>query len=298
MFRWGRLLLCCFAALALLAALAAAGAPKGVLLQYHQGEGDRASYDYSATLSAKLALNDGTLTKIHSSLRMKNTAEFLGLSGDGTLRVQAEVNSGTIKVTAQGKTETSDVEPVMACYDLFPCGEIKYRELASGQAVTAPGLFAAFAPDDSFLIGGVGIFPKKPVKVGEAWKGVVNLPTLSGDPGETVQVKYESKLLGQTSYLGRACYKVKTDYRAFQRESQEVPEISGSVLVKAKVTGSTTWLFDPEQGLIMKADGTDNLTATALVDMAAEGQNELKVTGTFEEHTKLIEYNGRAVVAK
>ncbi len=295
--RWGlRLSLSLFAITA--AGLAAAGAPQGVILKYHEGEGDRATYEFTATAHAKIAVNDGVVRKGDFGLRFKTTAEFLGLTPDGTIRVQGEVTSGTASAKVGGKTATAPVEPSTVNYDITPRGEMKYRELASGQPPALPDIFLVFAPDDAFLTGGVGVFPKTPVTVGSAWHGVIAFPALGGEAGATVEAKYDSKIVGQTPYAGRTCYRIKTDYRVFHQETMPSPDGTATATVKAKGVSSVTWLFDPAAGLVMKADEAATLTTTVTIDHMVEGQNVVKLTTALENHSRMSEYNGEKLAAK
>jgi hypothetical protein len=204
-------------ALAIATGGAAGGVPRGVVLKYHDGEGDRATYEVTAAAHAKIAVNDGVVQKGEFGLRFKTTAEFLGLTPDETIRIQGEVISGTTSGKVAGKTASAALTPSLANYEITPCGETKYRELASGVPPAMPDVFLVLAPDDAFLTGGVGVFPKTPVGVGSAWHGSVTLPPFGGGADDMAEMKYDSKVVGQVPYAGKTCYRIKTDYHLYQQ---------------------------------------------------------------------------------
>jgi hypothetical protein len=282
------------AALAL-AGLAAAAAPQTYTLRFHEGDGDKATYAVSATTTAKFTGPEPTTQKGTVQVDLKCAAEFLGLSPDDTLMVQGEILGGTMKTSLGKQSRTAPVPDSVTNYLLTPRGDVKEMDLASGEPTFVTSIGWIYTPDDAFLIAP---FPAHPVKVGESWKTVAQQPVIGGEPGETVEVKYESKLLGPIAYAGRNCLKIQTNSGHLMQESIEAPDGSGRLSAKGRSTRATVWLFDPKEGLVMKADATIKFDITQVLESVTEGEKSAKVIATMDMHSRLTEYNGTKVPAK
>jgi hypothetical protein len=121
-----------------------------------------------------------------------------------------------------------------------------------------------------------------------------------GEGNETMQLKYDSKILGRETYAGRSCYKIRTNYRVFLSEDIPMEGVEGSARMKGQGTGAATWLFDPAAKVVVKTATTDTLAITALVDIVTmgEGQHEIRVTTSSQTSGRLVELNGEAVAGK
>jgi hypothetical protein len=272
-------------------------ATHGLVLKYHQTEGDRAAYDFSATGVAKLNVQKGLTTeKINVNLQMKCVEEFWEPTSDGLIQVQGAILSGTIKAIWQGEEEAQPVERTAVNYKIASSGEMQEQELLSGEPLILPGMFIVFGPDDAFLIGGRMQFPKKPLKVGDKWKGTVRIPTL--ESGQTILADYESKVLGLEQYRGRPCVKIKTTSKYSEKETAPVPESGGTATGKVTTAETQTWRFDYERGLVMSSEGTIQATLTGtFVDEEAR-EYTATMSGVVNTRSKMTEFNGQALPAK
>jgi hypothetical protein len=291
-------------AAALLAALTSYGAEapaqqpaQGLVLKYHQTEGDRAAYDFSATGVAKLNMQKGLTTeKISVSLQMKCVEEFWEPTSEGLIQVQGAILSGSIKAVWQGQEEAQPVERAAVNYKIAPSGEMKEKELLSGEPSPLPGLPFAFGPDDAFLVGGLVQFPKKPLKAGDKWKGTVRIP--SDEPGVTVLVNYESKAMGLEQYRGRPCVKITTTAKETAQGAVSDEESGGTARFKGTAKETVTWRFDYDRGLVMSTDGVIQISATGtFVDEDAR-EYTATVSGVVDTRSKMTEFNGQALPAK
>jgi hypothetical protein len=278
-----------------LTGLAAAAAPQTYLLRLHQGEGDKATYALTSVAKAQVSIPNEPLQKLSATTNLKCAVEFLGLAPDDTMRAEGEIVGGSTVIEESGHTETVPVDGLVVDYLLTPRAEVKEADLLSGvpPMVASTGIF--YTPDDAFLVAPL---PDKPVKVGDRWQGVAQVPVVSGQPGEKAEVKHDSKVLGQVAYAGRNCLKVKTNLRHFWQASLDAPDGSGTLMAKLHATATAIWLFDPKEGLVMKADVTVAADVTLRLQSITAGEQTAKVTATEELHTRLTEYNGTKVPAK
>jgi hypothetical protein len=278
-----------------LAGLAASAAPQTYLLRLHQGEGDKAAYALSAVVNAKVSIPNEPLQKLSATTNLKCAVEFLGIAPNDTMRVEGEVVGGATVIEESGHTQTVPADDFVVDYLLTPRAEVKEADLLSGvpPMVASTGLF--YTPDDAFLVAPL---PDKPVKVGDRWQGVAQVPIVLGQPGARAEVKHDSKVLGQVAYAGRNCLKIKTSLRQFRQASFDAPDGSGTLTAKLHATAAAVWLFDPQEGLVMKADGTVAADITLRLQSITEGEQTAKVTATEEVHTRLTDYNGMKVPPK
>ncbi len=282
------------AALAL-AGLAAAGAPQTYTLRLHDGTGDIAKYSFTATVASHMTGTDVPWKKVDASAQLQSAAEFLGVSPDGSLLVQGQVLGGTIKGSIDGKGAANAIEASSMNYILTPRAEVKELEVLSGTPAQTAIMGVAFTADNAFLPPPL---PAGPIAAGGRWQSTAHVPVLMGEPGETKEVKYDSKVLGPIAYAGRNCLKIKSTFRQFEQATVEAPDGSGTLVLKLGGTGSIIWLFDPKEGLVMKSDSDSTLTITAVVQTITEGEQTVKGTGRVSLHAKMTEYNGTKLPAK
>ena len=271
--------------------------PAGLILKYHQTEGDRASYDFSATGTAKLNVQKGLTTeRLDVSMQMKVLEEFWEPTAEGLARVQGAILSGTVKAKSKTEEETQPIQRMAANYKIASGGEMREVELLSGEPPVLPGLFFTFGPDDAFLLGGLIQFPKKPLKAGDKWKGTARIPSAESD--ETVLVNYQCNVLGLEQYRGRPCVKIKTTAKFSDNETIPEPESGGTIAAKITATETNTWRFDYERGLVMSSKGTIRVSlAATFVDQDAN-VSTATITGVVNARSAMTEFNGQKLPAK
>jgi len=292
----------CVLALALTASLGLSAGwggaePKGLTLRYHQTEGDQAAYDFAATATMKLTIEpDMPGSRIDASIQMKCLAEFQGSTPEGFTQVQGQILSGGMKVKTETVEHTEPITGVAVNYQVSPRGEIKQRDLLSGESPTMPHLYFTFGPEAAFLLGGDVQFPSGPVKVGDTWKGTIRMPSWRED--EELIARFESKALGLEQFRGRPCLKIKTTTKAFF--TQTIPFSAGGPEVKAKirVVSVATWRFDHERGLVMWAEGYNKTTTTAAATGPDGTRFEVTMSGITNMRTSLTKFNDEEIPAK
>jgi hypothetical protein len=274
-------------------------APKpseGLILKYDQTEGDRASYEFSVSGTAKLNLQQGLTTeRMDISMQAKCVEEFWEPTPEGLAQVQGAFMSGTMKAKSQGEEHGSPLQRMVVNYKIAPSGEMKERELLSGELTGLAGLPFAFGPDDAFLVGGLVQFPKKPLKPGDKWKGTVAIP--SEETGAAVLVNYESKALGLEQYRGRPCVKIATSAKEATETTVPDEESGGIVTFKGTAKETVTWRFDYERGLVMSSEGVIQITATgSFVDEEAR-EHTATMSGVLNTRSVMTEFNGQKLSA-
>lgn len=261
-------------------------------LRYCQGEGDKASYDFSCSVHAKLDIQGGlTTSEADMTLKMKCLAEFLGADSDGNGKVRGQILSGTLQVKAEGEEENVPLDKLVINYRISPRGEMLESNLLSGEPPVLPGIWYIYVPDDTFLVGGVGVFPEGPVKVGDKWQGVAHIPSMV--TGESQDVPYESKMLGEEQFRGRTCAKIRTTFKDTYKDALDVPGGQGEVNVEAKASGWRLWRFDRARGLVMQTEGNDNLNVTVVSTHPDVGTQTVRISGVLKVQSLLTEFKGQ-----
>jgi hypothetical protein len=280
-------------ALALAGLAAAAGLPT-YTLRLHRGKGDKATYEFTSVSTDQITGPGAPAGAITSKAQLACAIEFQGASPGGRIVIQAKVKEGLVKGAVGGQSQTIPVKTSLATYVLTPRSELKQSELTTGSPPQISATGTVFTADDAFLPPPL---PDKPVRVGDRWQSSARIPAPSGDPADARDVKYASRVLGEMTYAGRSCLKIRTAFRQSQHGTVKAPDGSGSVAVAVQSKGETTWVFDPKAGLVMKSDATGTMTITRVAKTAGQ-QQLLKVSSTIRTHAKMTEYNGKKIAAQ
>ncbi len=287
-------------ALSLLAALALAGlgAAAGLptyTLRLHRGEGDKVTYAFSTTSTDKVRGPGAPAGAITSVAQLTCVVQFRGDSPGGRTVMEAKVREGLVKETMGGKTQTLPVKTSSVTYVVTPRAEVKQSELISGSLPQLSPVGLTFSADDAFLPPPL---PDKPVRVGDRWQSSARIPAMTGHPGEVREAKYASRVLGEMSYAGRSCLKIRTSFRQSQHATVQAPDGSGTATIKVQSKGEGTWLFDPKAGLVMKSDVNGTMTITRVVRMPGQQDQLLTVSSAIRSRAKMTGYNGKELVIK
>jgi hypothetical protein len=281
-------------ALALAGLAVAAGLPT-YTLRLHRGKGDTATYEFTSVSTDKVSGPGAPAGAITSNAQLTCTIGFQGVSPGGRIIMEAKVKEGRVKETVGGETQTLPVKTSSATYVLTPRSEVKQAELTSGSPAQLSPVGLTFSADDAFLPPPL---PDKPVKVGDRWESSARIPAITGHPGDVREAKYASRVLGEMSYAGRSCLKVRTSFRQSQHATVQAPDGRGTATVKVQSKGEGTWLFDPKAGLIMESEATGTMTITRVVKMPGQQDQLLTVSSAIRSRAKMTGYNGKALVIK
>jgi hypothetical protein len=285
------------AGLLFLGATAALGAaPTGKTLRYKCEPGLRAVYGTKFSMTGDVKSSEGDKSHMTQSAQTTCLVEYLGDTASGDFGAMAEVQGGSLAVKIDGETDEQPFEGSAAEYVLNRLGRIKSLSWLSEDPSleTDDQIDWTPSPDEVFLLGGAGILPEKPVKKGDTWKGSVKIP--GAVMGEDETIEYRSTLLGEERYGGAVCSKIKTKATVAFTASEDVPDLSGKVTAKARVTGDYTWLFDPARGMIVKTDSVQKVTFSINITMDGNPLVSVSMTGTINSNHKLKEVNGQPVL--
>jgi hypothetical protein len=277
------------------ATFAATAAPQTYRLRLHQGKGDKAVYTVAVVETDMLAGPEASERRIVTGAHLAWAVTFQGVSPDGTIRVESTIEGGPTKTEMGAQSKTGRVDDSVVNYVLTPRAEVKEAELASGSLPVISPLGTALSADDVFV---PALLPDTPVKVGDRWQEALQVPAPTGDPGHARQVNQQSEVLGQVSYAGRSCLRIRTTLRQSQQLTQEAPDGSGTVAIKAQGESTVVWLFDPRQGLVMKVDSDGVDTAAHMLKAAGRGQQAVTIRKTVSIRSRMTEYNGKKIAAQ
>lgn len=277
----------------LLCALASsARAEKAQVLRFRHTPGDKAVYDFSVSSRAEATEEGGESVRAEVTVQMKCLVEFLGDTASGDWGVLGEIATGVMKVKSGGKEQSLDFGDVEARYVVSPSGEIGSHKLLSGTppVLQFAGGVIALGPEDAFTLAGVAIFPDTPLANGDTWKGVASVPSIVS--GESQDVPYESALLGEERCRGALCKKIKTTRSILIEDATQTPDGSGEARVRIKTSGAYVWLFDPQRGVIMSIQGSENITVTTTIEQTDQKLLSVAATGVVNTRSLLTEFNG------
>jgi hypothetical protein len=276
----------------LLAASAAIAAAQGRVLRYRHSPGDTALYDCKLSSRAQGKSDSGQKIQVEMSLTMNCGAEFLGDTASGDYGLRGVINSGTLKVKSGGQPQEIELPEFAERYLVSPRGEIKSASVLSGQPpiLMYGGLFLIMGPDDPVLLGGTAIFPDKPLKAGDRWKGTARIPVVG--TGEVNEVKYESVLLGEETFRGTVSQKIKTATSTTIADTVDAPDGSGSLRAKGTITTQDTWLFDPQRGVILYSERSARIAMTVKVEQGGQVVEGYTTSGVLNEKSTLTQFNG------
>jgi len=290
------------ALLAVVLVLAAApavfsGAAPGKVLRFKANEGETAVYQHKLSGRAEVKEEGGQKARLEVSAEATCNVEFLGQTASGDFGLRGVIQPYTAKETLDGNESVTEASEVAARYVINNQGRVKsVTWITSDPMLDTEDRGVAVAPDDIFLLGGAAILPDKAVRKGDRWSGTVSIP--GAVMGEDETIKYDSVLLGQESFRGIACEKVKTKAAMSFSATVESPDGAGSVIVAGKGTAEYVWLFDAERGIIVSIDGTERTTMTMKVADVEQTLVSVSIFVVVNDKTALTEYNGVPVGPK
>jgi hypothetical protein len=289
--------------LCLLVFLAALAPPilgaEGRLLKYNHTRGDKALYDFDLKGRIQGKGPDGKPVEVSVGITMACLATFLGDTPNGDWGIQGDITEGSMTakvVKGEGTDGTFQFSGGRSQYTVAPSGEITLVKPISGTPpVLQLGVAAmALGPEDAFLLSGVGIFPNRPLKKGDTWKGVTSIRRSNG--GRVQKIAYESVFLGDAMLGEVPCQKIKTTAKQKIHDNVTDPNGGGTAEIAVDTTKQITWLFDPKRSLIVSSEGTQNVKALGKLTGPAGQQTSIAVTSTGTIRTRLREFNGKPVV--
>jgi len=269
-----------------------ARAEKAEVLRFRHTPGDKAVYDFSVSSRAQATEEGGESVRAEVTIQMKCPVEFLGDTASGDWGICGQISSGVMNVTSGGEEQSLDFGDVEARYVVSPSGEIGSHRLISGNppVIQFVGGVLVFGPEDAFTLAGTAIFPDKPLAKGDTWKGVASIPSIVS--GESHDVPYESALLGEERFRGALCKKIKTTRSILIEDAAQAPDGSEEARVRIKTSGAYVWLFDPQHGVIMSIQGSENIAVTTTIEQTDQKLMGMTATGVINTRSLLTEFNG------
>ena len=286
-----RSLLLPFAVLLAAAPAVFPGAPAGKVLRFRANEGDTAVYQHKLSGRAEVKEEGGQKARVEVRAEATCNVEFLGQTASGDLGVRGVIQPYTVTETLDGDETVTEASEVAARYITNNQGRIKTVSwITTDPMLDEESRGITVTPDDIFLLSGAAILPDKAVKKGDKWSGTVKIP--GAVMGEDETIKYDSVLLGQESFRGIPCQKIKTKAVLSFTASIESPDGAGNVAFGGKGTGEYIWLFDSERGIIASIDGTVRTTMTVKVADVEQTLVSASISGVVNQKSSLTEYNG------
>jgi hypothetical protein len=283
---------------ACLLAASSASAEEGVVLKYHHSPGDQAVYELNTSATIRVQEEGGERAKADVDATLQCRAEYLGDTASGDWGILGTITSGAMTTKVEGDEESAVLGDISARYIVSPRGEVTSYRTVRGQApsLVQGGEGVMLEPADVFLLSGIAIFPDRPLKQGDKWQGVAEVPLLEG--GGLHEQPYESVLLGAADYCGSQCWKIKTTAQVEIEETIPSCDGVGNADVALKVSVQATWLYDPERGVIASVDETDNIAMTVTAMAGGQKMGRITVAAVANSRSRLTEFNGVRVAAE
>ncbi len=279
-----------------LAACTLAAAAEPMLLKFHQKEGDKAVYTLTATAAGRSTVSGAATKKAKAkseagteTVSMRIGLDFTKAIGMGRIEVTSRILEGTAKAVSGGKSETESLAGLELRQVVTARGDVRSDQVLAGETVTLPFSEYTFTPDEALP---AGLLPDRAVKIGDTWSGVEERSPLEGTQG---QLRYSSKLLGEETYAGRRCLRIRTEGRGAVRGDLELSGLTNRLPTKISLTATETWLFDPAEGIVVKSDMKATLSGGATLEGVAAAY---RFTATVDRHLRLTEWNGEKLAAK
>lgn len=277
-----------------IAVVCGATAPgNGVVLRFHQGKGDRATYRYSAT--AQAVAKGRAVRQAAMNLQMTCLAEFQGAASEGGAKIVGQILSGAAREKEKGREKTRPLGNLVANYRISPRGKIIRLDIVAGHPAEFAGLPNSFTPDEAFLLGDLMQLPERAVKPGDKWRTTLPAHSDSGERQHSVVV--DSALLAIQTVRGRPCAKIRSTVTNTVQGAVTAGSGGQTGTARARVAVMAIWYFDYQRGLILSSDTEERAITTITSTAAGGGMSTATVTSTLEADSVLTEYNGEKLPA-
>ncbi len=272
------------------------GSPPGKTLRFRANDGSTAAYDLGMSGRAEIKEAAGQKERVEFSTSTRCDVEFLGQTASGDFGIRSTIQPYTLNAKVGANERGQEKAEMAARYTLNALGRVKSVSWLTGNPSMDPaGAGISLTPDD-VIFGGAAVLPERPVKKGDKWSGAINVP--GAGVGDEETIKYNSVLLGEETFRGIRCQKIKTSATMSETGSEEAPDGSSVVRINVKVTSTATWLFDAERGIIVSIDESSKLSMTVKIEQDGSALASVTVNGVMNIRSTLTEFNGIAVAVK
>jgi len=258
-----------------------------VTLEYRYQPGQVLQYDYTVTMEGDVSSLEGIPSQgFTATLLSKVTLETQSIEPDGSAWVDVRYDDLSFSQEINGEKMESDEESFQGI--LGKTVSLRFRK--DGKFLETKGNTEEI-PTPSFqqVFGQMeGIFPDRPVRVGEAWTKEVALP-MEG-VSEEVVVTFQNVLKAFETLHGRRCAKIQSTLSFSLPEGpveDELGTFQMSVGMEGK--GEIEQYFDVAEGIMVKSEGTTQTTSTQKVILpTGEGTSpkEIESTSWMRMHFK------------
>lgn len=265
-----------FAAMFLLIALSLAHAsPVELKYKFTKGEVDK----YRLTLNVNMSIPGmpADAAPADSNVSLVMLQKTLDVMPDGSAKVQLSYTDHNMSIPGVSKEQTGKLPSQTATLTMSKEGKVLSVEGLEYPSCSSAGSGMDFGQVLS-QVGFTGIFPTKPVEIGESWTQALPIPFGGGN------IKISSTLVSNNENIDKQnASKIKQDYngnidlnqlmKAIESSTpqdikgdmgQTMSSISGDV----KVNGTTTFYFSPTLGKLLKANG--NIVSNIKINMPEE----------------------------
>ena len=91
---------------------------------------------------------------------------------------------------------------------------------------------------------------------------------------------------------GTFCKKIRTTRSFLIEDAAQAPDGSGEARVRINTSGAYVWLFDPQRGVIMSIQGSENIAVTTTIERTDQKLLGTTPTRVVNTRSLLTEFNG------
>jgi hypothetical protein len=230
--------------------------------------------------------------KMQFSIDMHTVQKVVSVSRSGVADLESTNTTGTMKMTAMGKTSSSKSPREVSRLKLTDRGKLlAYKTKTDGE----PAAAAAESPtgfdqaDPMRALAGLN-FPDRDLQPGDTWatESKVDLGN-----GQSMVMKIASRFVALVDYKGRKCAKITTAFE-MPMDPSEMNGRAEDLAVKGqgKVAGQMTTLFDNAAGQEVYADGS----VIMLMRVQMSGGPDPSTAGQSLEMKQAMKLNVRQVL--
>lgn len=270
------LFLSSFVAILLLTALSLAHAnPIELKYKFTKGEVDK----YRLTLDMNMSIPGmpADTAPMDSKVSLVMLQKTLDVLPDGSAKIQLSYTDHSMSIAGMSKEQTGKLPSQTVTLTMSKEGKVLGMEGFEVPAGSSTGSGLDFGQMLS-QVGFTGIFPAKPVEIGDSWAQALPVPLGGGN------IKINSTLLSNSENIDKQnASKIKQDYSGYidlnqlmkavessapQNMKGDMGQAMSSISGDVKVNGTTVFYFSPTLGKLLKASG--NIVSNIKINMPEE----------------------------
>ena len=251
--------------------------------------GDTYKYQVTTHSKGELDMSSSTDPILQDVTRTKTVLQkFLGLSKDGTLRIETRLLSGTKKDVQPEKTTTETLPPYDTLFNVSPDkAKVTAKALplpvATGKPkpLSAAAIHAALKDATEFFNDPP--FPTRLLRVGDTWAGVSPKNPYNKDIMGDKDVPFVATLAAIETHRGVPCAKVtytlnyKGDQASFRANVLKTAPEESKMIGESEISGTATMYYSLDRGELLDGEIKGKTKYKYKVGVPVEGQEDLRV---------------------